>query len=76
MWGTRYCAAVKFATTEWSITLTAGPAGVTQVSYSLATMTPGTFSIVPGDVSLAYAPEVRAAESFGTANIVDYAVDH
>ena len=47
------------------------PAGVTQVSYSLATLTPGTFTIIPGTVSLVYAPEVRATENFGTAQIVD-----
>jgi len=51
------------------------PSGLTQVSYSLATLTPGTFSIIPGNVSLVYAPEVRATENFGAATIVDSSDD-
>jgi uncharacterized protein YfaS (alpha-2-macroglobulin family) len=47
------------------------PAGDTQVTYRLTTQTPGSYRIIPGTVSLVYAPEVRGRETFASLKIVE-----
>jgi len=47
------------------------PSGDTQLSYKLITQTPGSYRIIPGTVSLVYAPEVRGRETFSSTKIVE-----